>query len=340
MAPETMGDPFDGDPASADPFSADMWCLGTTVARALTNHAIFNSTLTLRQYQKNMIKFPIELLVEARLSSEGTVFVSSLMAANPLARPSAAEVIEHLWLTPASDSTHVIVGKDLGTVKGTQASEDWTMGEWTTTVPFESYAQDPFASFASATNKPRVQPHTIVTSREPRPRSPQAESSELPWATEYLELARFHPSFSGGANVPLNPVWEKFLNDGRDELNFDATRDAFPRPESHFATSSDFEEPEPIVDHETEALGKWTTTVSVHSDGHEPNSGPASTVLKSGYQPQTSNEAMMHFLRRVDAVEKASEAATVGLRSFINPDEVQNTSHMTISIEPNSTPRR
>jgi hypothetical protein len=98
MAPETIGKPFLGDPKDADPFSADMWCLGETIARALTGKSTFKDNDQLLEYQAGRVEFPDGSLVRLMASSDALNFIRCLMEVEPEQRPSAAQALNHSWI--------------------------------------------------------------------------------------------------------------------------------------------------------------------------------------------------------------------------------------------------
>jgi hypothetical protein len=98
MAPETIGKPFLGDPKDADPFSADMWCLGETIARALTGRSTFTDDDQLLEYQSRRVDFPDGHLLRSMASIDALNFVRSLMEVDPKQRPTAAQALNHSWI--------------------------------------------------------------------------------------------------------------------------------------------------------------------------------------------------------------------------------------------------
>jgi hypothetical protein len=98
MAPETIGKPFMGNPKDADPYSADMWCLGETISYAITGHHTFSDDHLL-QYQERRIGFPDEALKKSGASVRAINFIGSLMEVEPLRRLTAAQALDHPWIT-------------------------------------------------------------------------------------------------------------------------------------------------------------------------------------------------------------------------------------------------
>jgi hypothetical protein len=98
MAPETIGKPFLGDPKNADPFSADMWCLGETIARALTGQGTFLDNNQLLEYQARRVGFPDGSLKRSMASVDALNFIRSLMEVEPEQRPTATQALNHRWL--------------------------------------------------------------------------------------------------------------------------------------------------------------------------------------------------------------------------------------------------
>ncbi|XP_014557567.1 hypothetical protein COCVIDRAFT_60073, partial [Bipolaris victoriae FI3] len=98
MAPETIGAPFLGRPNDADPFRADMWCLGETIAYALTGQNTFSGSKQLLSYQRHSILFPDSALKQSSASVDAIDFVRSLLQADPLRRPTASQALHHPWI--------------------------------------------------------------------------------------------------------------------------------------------------------------------------------------------------------------------------------------------------
>ncbi|KAF2118034.1 kinase-like domain-containing protein [Lophiotrema nucula] len=154
MAPETIGPPFEGDPTTADPMKADMWCLGETIARALTGRITFGMQ-SLLQYQKGYIEFPEVSLRAANISQDAIHFIHSLMMARPADRPDAARASRDAWISSKADQS-LDYGKSLGSVSdfvslsddsllpGTTTIRSTTQstqasGKWTATMPLREF---------------------------------------------------------------------------------------------------------------------------------------------------------------------------------------------------------
>lgn len=158
MAPETIGKPFLGDPKNADPFSADMWCLGETIARALTGQGTFSDNDHLFDYQERRVGFPDDALRLSLASADALNFVRSLMKVEPKERPTAAQALHHPWLrtnhTPNTAATsrvpnsvtesRAIIQDFGGKIDGLHSRElstpDQTThsAQWTRTIPIRS----------------------------------------------------------------------------------------------------------------------------------------------------------------------------------------------------------
>lgn len=115
MAPETIGKPFLGLPRDADPFSADMWCLGESIACALTGKRTFSDNEHLLRYQNRQASFPDNVLKELSVSIDAIDFIRSLMDVDPLRRLTATQALNHPWImvnhvsnTQSSDTTIAI----------------------------------------------------------------------------------------------------------------------------------------------------------------------------------------------------------------------------------------
>jgi len=109
MAPETIGNQFAGNPADANLFSADMWCLGETIACALTGRGTFSDNEQLLRYQKYHIGFPDDNLKKSGASTLAIGFVRSLMEVDPSRRLTATQAIDHPWfMFDAVERTHTI----------------------------------------------------------------------------------------------------------------------------------------------------------------------------------------------------------------------------------------
>lgn len=148
-APETLGRPFAGDPKDANLFSADMWCLGETISCALTGHGTFVDNDHLLRYQKHLVDFPSDVFAKSGISTEAVDFVRSLMTVEPSKRLTAAEALNHPWITHNLNSalqiaavekpifrTQSFIESSMDSPSDEQPTE--ASGEWTQTMSVRS----------------------------------------------------------------------------------------------------------------------------------------------------------------------------------------------------------
>ncbi|KAK4452641.1 kinase-like domain-containing protein [Podospora aff. communis PSN243] len=170
MAPETRGFPFIGDPMLANPFAADMWSLGEVVFRALSGRATFADPQALSDYQKKEAGFPTHVLRDSNVTPAAESFVLALMSANPSARMTADETLQHPWLGTHADPTLQVPSRPFSDsrlpVSAFLGEITEPSGEWTATLSRRGAALEPSleeqgrgnAAPASRTMSPRRSP--------------------------------------------------------------------------------------------------------------------------------------------------------------------------------------
>jgi len=104
MAPELHG--FATKPNAAtgqakvaiDPFASDMWSLGEISYRMLTKRPAFPSLSNLFLYAQGSQDFPISVLSEYKVSTNGQQFILSTMQVSSSYRITASQAWKHEWL--------------------------------------------------------------------------------------------------------------------------------------------------------------------------------------------------------------------------------------------------
>jgi serine/threonine protein kinase len=147
MAPETIGKPFMGLPRDANSFSADMWCLGESIACALTGQPTFSDSEHLLRYQNHEASFPDNVLKNLSVSVDAIDFIRSLMEAEPLRRLTAEQALNHPWImvdhvsnTHTSDTAVAIAASS--TRSNTQVFMETSNGELVAPEKRKLYTHD------------------------------------------------------------------------------------------------------------------------------------------------------------------------------------------------------
>jgi serine/threonine protein kinase len=147
MAPETIGKPFMGLPRDANSFSADMWCLGESIACALTGQTTFSDSEHLLRYQNHEASFPDNVLKNLSVSVDAIDFIRSLMEVEPLRRLTAEQALNHPWIkvdhvsnTHTSDTAVAIAASS--TRSNTQVFMETSNGELVAPEKRKLYTHD------------------------------------------------------------------------------------------------------------------------------------------------------------------------------------------------------
>lgn len=178
MAPETIGAPFLGRPNDADPFRADMWCLGETIAYALTGQNTFSGSKQLLSYQRHNILFPDSALKQSSASVDTIDFVRSLLQADPLRRPTASQALHHPWINgnraPQSQPRKNFIELISGHTKNasnrgftnvdriTEASAQWTQTVSMRVNEANTQPESPMRTAVSPTITPNLSDRSMV----------------------------------------------------------------------------------------------------------------------------------------------------------------------------------
>ncbi|KAL3447146.1 kinase-like domain-containing protein [Aspergillus insuetus] len=94
MAPELQGLIKRG-----EPYPIDIWAVGEITFQLLTKTPVFPHAGALVKYMANTNDFPLMPLVKAGASFDSATFILALMRQVPQDRTSAAEALEHIWIT-------------------------------------------------------------------------------------------------------------------------------------------------------------------------------------------------------------------------------------------------
>lgn len=163
-----------GLPRDADPFSADMWCLGESIACALTGQRTFSDNEHLLRYQKRQTSFPDTLLKTLSASIDAIDFIRSLMEVDPLQRLTAKQALSHRWITVDHVSRTHTTDTDVAIlapsaisntqiVTTTSDGDDQTTevaAQWTQTIPVLSESTQASAAWTATIADPAISRHS------------------------------------------------------------------------------------------------------------------------------------------------------------------------------------
>ncbi|KAI9858585.1 MAG: hypothetical protein M1813_007390 [Trichoglossum hirsutum] len=103
-APEIKGYIDTDEPTSVYDNAVDMWSMGCVIYKIATQNVPFPTHGAVFKFCCGILPFPEQLLL-AKMSTDGTEFVKSLIAPNPRDRLSAASALEALWLSQRKRNT-------------------------------------------------------------------------------------------------------------------------------------------------------------------------------------------------------------------------------------------
>ncbi|KAI9778689.1 MAG: hypothetical protein M1839_007920 [Geoglossum umbratile] len=103
-APEIRGYVDTDEPTSVYDNAVDMWSMGCVIYRIATQNLPFPTPGAVFKFCHGILPFP-EQLLRAKISTDGTEFVKTLISPNPRDRLSAASALEALWLTQRKRNT-------------------------------------------------------------------------------------------------------------------------------------------------------------------------------------------------------------------------------------------
>ncbi|KAH0562358.1 hypothetical protein GP486_002949 [Trichoglossum hirsutum] len=109
-APEIRGYVDTDEPTSGYDNAVDMWSMGCVIYKIATQNVPFPTPGAVFKFCCGTLPFPEELLL-AKISTDGTEFVKSLITPNPRDRLSAASALEALWISQRRRNTILKAGE-------------------------------------------------------------------------------------------------------------------------------------------------------------------------------------------------------------------------------------
>ena len=107
MAPEILGFLNTSKPKSDYTDAVDIWSAGCIVYRLITGVVPFPLIASLIKYCEDKSLFPYDALFDSGIKSEGAKFLRQLLVAEPSARLSATQALNHSWILSGISSTLV-----------------------------------------------------------------------------------------------------------------------------------------------------------------------------------------------------------------------------------------
>ena len=107
MAPEILGFLNPSQPGSDYTHAVDIWSAGCIVYRLITGVVPFPKSTLLMKYCEDKSLFPYDDLFDSGIKSEGSKFLRQLLVAEPSARLSATQALNHNWILSGTSSTLV-----------------------------------------------------------------------------------------------------------------------------------------------------------------------------------------------------------------------------------------
>lgn len=104
MAPEIRYFLNSYEPESYYTDAVDIWSAGCIVYRLITGVVPFPQSISLMKYCEDKSLFPYDALFDSGIKSEGSRFLRQLLVAEPRARPSASQALNHSWILSGSSS--------------------------------------------------------------------------------------------------------------------------------------------------------------------------------------------------------------------------------------------
>lgn len=98
MAPEILNY-LEFDASGKYTNAVDLWALGCIVYRLITSNIPFPQGTSLIRYCRGELLFPDDPLIKCGVTDSGSNFLRQLLAINPKERLSAAEALQHHWIT-------------------------------------------------------------------------------------------------------------------------------------------------------------------------------------------------------------------------------------------------